>query len=226
MSKLSLIVPVLNEESNLVKQRTTFNNLIKIGHEIIVVDGGSEDKSLEIAKDIGCVCLQTKSSRGFQLQAGAEKCSNEVLVFLHADTQLPTNFVTNIQQSLINTNKHWGRFNVTFTNPSLAFKIVALFMNTRTCLTSVVTGDHVIYVRRDTYFELGGFADIPLMEDIEFSKRLRKHSRSVCLKDRVITSSRKWEKNGILKTIISMWQFRLLYFFGASPSSLAKRYYK
>lgn len=226
MTSISFVIPILNEEAALTKQSSSFQALIKEGHEIIAVDAGSFDASVAIAENIGCVCLNSKASRGLQLHIGAEKCSNDIIVFLHADTQLPKSAVQSILNTLSANKKYWGRFDVAFTNSSLVFKTIAWFMNRRSCITAVVTGDHTLFIKRETYFALGGFANIPLMEDVELSKRLKKHSRPACLKDTVITSSRKWETNGILKTVLSMWRFRLLFYFGASPEKLAKQYYK
>ena len=225
MNNFSFIIPVLNESLFFTKQQLYLQALLDKGHEIIVVDGGSDDDSFVEAEKLGCKCLRTKASRGFQLQSGAKASSNDVLVFLHADTILPLTSLDNIYEALNKPNASWGRFDVEFTNKKLIFKIIAWFMNKRSCITGIATGDQAIFIKRKTYFDSGGFAEIPLMEDIEFSKRLKRHSRPICLNNAVITSSRKWEKNGIFKTILLMWRIRLLYFFGIPAEQLAKRYY-
>jgi len=223
---ISFVIPTLNESDSLNLQRTNLAALIHEGYEIIVIDGGSQDDTISIAQHIGCKCIETKASRGYQLHVGAKACSHEIIIFLHADTGLTVRAVKNAQQALQANNKHWGRFNVSFTNEDLVFKVIAWFMNLRSCLTAIVTGDQALFMLKEVYFSTGGFSDIPLMEDIEFSKRLKRHSRPVCLNDSVVTSSRKWERNGILNTILSMWRFRIMYYFGTSPDKLARLYYK
>ena len=225
MNKFSIIIPTLDEEVFFTQQRLFFQSLLEQGQEIIVVDGGSIDNTITIAKSIGCCCISTKPSRGYQLQAGAKKSVNDILIFLHADTQLSFTTFDDINASFINIGRNWGRFNVAFNNEKFIFKVIAGFMNKRSCITGIVTGDQTMFVKRKTYFDCGGYKDIPIMEDIDISKRLRKDSRPLCLINTVITSSRKWEQQGIIKTIYLMWRLRILYFFGISADKLAKEYY-
>ncbi len=225
MLELSIVIPTLNENLYITNQENYFKSLIKQGHEIIVVDGGSIDGTVESAKRLGCKCISTKASRGYQLHIGANASINNVLVFLHADTILPPTTVKYINSSLSNSNSNWGRFNAMFSDNNLIFKVIAWFMNKRSCITGIVTGDHTLFIKRDTYFDCGGFADIPIMEDIEISKRLKKHSNPICLTKAVITSSRKWEKKGIVNTIFMMWILRAKFYFGVSAEQLVKQYY-
>ena len=148
MHTISFVIPCLNEEQAFMTLQSSLSKFIGEGHEIIVVDGGSQDKTLKLAKEIGCTCISTKASRGFQLHAGAKKSTNDILVFLHADTVLPSNADNVIQKALSIDSNDWGRFNVSFTNQSIAFKIIAWFMNKRSCITAMVTGDHTFFVRR------------------------------------------------------------------------------
>ncbi len=225
MYKLSIIIPVLDESLFFTKQQLYVEALLQQGHEIIVVDGGSTDNSVLAAEKLGCKCINTKASRGYQLHVGANASTYETLVFLHADTLLPLTATNSINTALDNLNASWGRFNVMFTNKKLIFRVIAWLMNKRSCITGIVTGDQTLFIKRKTYFDCGGFADIPIMEDIEFSKRLKKHSPPICLSENVITSSRKWEQQGVIKTIMLMWRLRLSYFFGASTEKLARQYY-
>ena len=225
MQNISFIIPVLNEEIFFNEQNSFFKLLIEEGHEIIVVDGGSKDHSLNIAKSIGCKIISTKSSRGFQQHKGASISVNDIMVFLHADTTLPSSALISIKQALSKKNITWGRFNVSFTNQKLIYKIIAWFMNKRSCLTGIVSGDHALFVKREVYFECGGFSDIPIMEDIDISKKLKKYSKPICLTDKVTTSARKWEKNGVLNTIFLMWRLRFLFYIGIPADKLAKYYY-
>ena len=224
MSKLSIIIPTLNEEKNLSVQQCFLSNLLQEGHEIIIVDGGSADKTNSFADKFGFKSTVTKASRGHQLRTGAQMSSHETLLFLHADTYLPVDSINLIQESLSNSNKSWGRFNIKFNNKKIIYRVIAFFMNRRSCVTSMVTGDHAMFMRKDTYIKCGGFSDLPIMEDIDISKRLKKISGLICLKSEVVTSSRKWEQEGIIKTIFKMWLLRLFYFFRISPEKLVKLY--
>ncbi len=225
MAIISVIIPVLDEEQNLTKQKTLLHDLIKQGHEIIVVDSGSCDASIEVAKQIGCQTFSSKPSRGFQLHLGAQQSSNEILLFLHADTILPADATNLICKSLKSSSKQWGRFTIKFSNSSFMFKIIAWFMNFRSAVTGIVTGDQAMFVRREAYFACGGFPDYIIMEDIAVSARLKHLSHPLCLPEKVISSSRKWEQQGTIKTIVTMWKLRLMFYFGASTEKLAKYYY-
>lgn len=224
MSKLSIVIPVLNGERFLVRNRETFTSLLKSGHEILVVDGGSQDNSMKTAHEFGCRVFSTRASRGHQLHYGAERSRHELLLFLHVDTLLPLHATEVIVRTLSKPNRQWGRFKVRFSNPKLVFRVIAWLMNARSCLTSIVTGDHAMFIRRECYFNCGGYSDIPIMEDVEFCLRLKGMASPVCLPDEVITSSRKWEQNGVFNTILTMWKLRLMFFFGISPEKLVKLY--
>ena len=224
MSGLSIIIPVLNEERFLAGNEERLTSLLQEGHEILVVDGGSQDDSVNIARALGCRVLSTRASRGHQLDWGASHSKNGILLFLHADTHLPSHAAEMIAQALTGLEQLWGRFDVRFSNPRWVFRVIAWFMNQRSCLTGIVTGDHALFIQREFYFSCGGYMDIPLMEDVEFCRRLKKHASPVCLSEKVVTSSRRWEQNGILKTVLMMWWLRLMFFLGQSPVKLARRY--
>ena len=224
MKKISIIIPALNEEKILMKQQDKLTNLLHEGHEVILVDGGSKDKTVSIADNLGITTIVTKPSRGYQLKIGSHLSSKDILLFLHIDTSLSDDGVNSVQEAMSDPRNYWGRFNIKFDNKKMIYRMIAFFMNKRSCLTGSVTGDHAMFIRKDAYMKCGGFSDIPIMEDIEICKRLRKISAPVCLKVEVITSCRKWEHDGILLTILKMWSLRLFYFLGINPNKLAKLY--
>lgn len=219
--KISIIIPVLNEADGIEQTLRDLSATINGTCEVIVVDGGSEDDTFTLAQPLVDTITNTKG-RALQMNAGAELASGQVLLFLHSDTRLPENFHA-ISQAI--TAAQWGFFTVRLSGQSLWFRLIARMMNLRSRLTHVATGDQCLFVSRQLFNQLGGYADIPLMEDVELCKRLRQHYSPVVIKSKVTTSSRRWEKNGIIKTILLMWRLRLEYFLGISPHKLAARYY-
>lgn len=219
--KISIIVPTLNEQ--IVKNLSALQTLRKAGHEVIVVDGGSDDAPGQIINSLADKVLQTERGRAKQMNFGAKFAQHDILLFLHADTYLPLNADSLIIQGLTENYK-WGRFNVRLSGTAKLLRVVEIMMNWRSCLTGIATGDQAIFIQRDLYEQVQGFPDIPLMEDIALSKQLKQFSSPLCIKKPVITSSRRWEQNGIIKTIFLMWKLRLAYALGVSPDKL-KDYY-
>jgi len=220
------VIPVLNEAESLehVLKRLTRHDLL----EIIVVDGGSEDSSRSIAQKFlqtqNRVKLMTcEAGRAKQMNAGANASSADIICFVHADTSLPSDAIQRIRLA-VESNNSWGRFDVRFAEPCRLLGAVAWSMNWRSALTGVCTGDQCIWLTRDCWKKIGGYADIPLMEDIEISKRLRKLSHPYRIKTPVTTSARRWLKYGIVRTILLMWWLRFLYWLGISPQRLAAMY--
>jgi len=224
MQTISIIIPVLNEEKFLEQNKDILKSYIAEKNEIVLIDGGSRDNSVHIANLIGCKTFVTKASRGYQLHLGALQSTNELLLFLHADTELPENALAIISEALIQNNKHWGCFEVCFSNSKFIYQIIAWFMNKRSCLTGIVTGDQAMFAKRESYFASGGFPNFSIMEDIQISRQLKKIAPPVCLSEKVITSGRKWESQGAFKTIIKMWSLRFLFFLGVSTNKLVKLY--
>jgi rSAM/selenodomain-associated transferase 2 len=221
---LSVIIPVLNEAAGIEAHLMPLQPIRANGHELIVVDGGSNDKTVQLSEPlVDQICL-SKSGRSRQMNRGASMANGDILLFLHADTQLPVDAIKLIETALCRSKSGWGRFDVTFTGNSLLLRIIATMMNWRSALTGVATGDQVLFMRRELFEQHGGYAKIPLMEDIEISKRLRKEAPPLRIATPVITSSRRWEQRGVLKTILLMWQLRLAYFLGVDPALLALRY--
>jgi rSAM/selenodomain-associated transferase 2 len=224
MSKLSIIMPVLNEGEGIAAALDALSILRSLGTEVMVVDGGSRDATIQRARLRADRVIAAPPGRGPQMNAGAEKASGDVLLFLHVDTRLPADADHVVLNGLERSGRVWGRFDVEIDGRSPLLVVVAWMMNLRSRLTGIATGDQAMFVRRDAFRTAGGFAAIPLMEDIDLCKRLKRASRPLCLRERVVTSGRRWEKGGVLHTVVLMWRLRLAYFFGADPKELARRY--
>jgi rSAM/selenodomain-associated transferase 2 len=195
------------------------------GHEIIIVDGGSTDGTLDIAGSHGDKVVSSGKGRAIQMNAGASVATGDVLVFLHADTSIPPSAYEALQKKIDSSDNQWGRFDVCLSPSSWVFTIIASLMNFRSRLTGIATGDQCIFITRSLFDKAGGYPPILLMEDIAICKRLKAYSKPICLHDKVITSSRRWHENGIIKTILTMWLLRLAYSFGANPGKLYEIYY-
>jgi len=221
---LSIIVPVLNEEAGIVAALDALAGYRRHGHEAIVVDGGSSDRTAELARPLSDAVIAAPRGRAAQMNAGAAQAAGDTLLFLHADTRLPAAADGAIVDGLRQSGRRWGRFDIAIVGKSPMLRIVAATMNLRSRLSGIATGDQAIFVTRDAFAECGGYPDIPLMEDIALSRRLKRASRPLCLKARATTSGRRWEQRGILRTILLMWRLRLAYFLGAEPHALARRY--
>jgi len=224
MTKLSIILPVLNEGEAIAATLDALSNLRALGTELIVVDGGSRDATIQRARLRADRVISAPRGRALQMNAGAAKATGDVLLFLHADTRLPADADRVVIDGLERSGRAWGRFDVRIDGRSPLLLVVGFFMGLRSRLTGIATGDQAIFVRRDAFQEVGGFAEIPLMEDIALCKRLKRVSQPLCLTERVVTSGRRWDDNGVLATILLMWRLRLAYFFGADPKELAQQY--
>jgi rSAM/selenodomain-associated transferase 2 len=224
MSNLSIIMPVLNEGEGIAAALDALADLRALGTEVVVVDGGSRDATIQRARLRADHVISAPRGRALQMNAGAEKASSGVLLFLHADTRLPADADHLVLSGLQRSGRVWGRFDVKIAGRNPLLAVVALLMNMRSRLTGIATGDQAMFVRRDAFRASGGFPPIPLMEDVALSKRLKHVGRPLCLRQRVVTSARRWEKNGVLNTVLLMWRLRLAYFFGADPNELARQY--
>jgi rSAM/selenodomain-associated transferase 2 len=221
---ISIIIPALNEAAHIGKTLRALAQIRGRGHEIIVIDGGSADDTMAQARDLADHVLQTSVGRARQMIAGAQQARGEVLWFVHADTRVPANADTLLLAALADERVAWGRFDARLAGRHWLLRVVERMMNWRSCLSGIATGDQGIFVSRAVYDAIGGFADIALMEDIELSRRLRRMSRPACVRKAVLTSSRRWEQKGIIRTIVLMWRLRLAYALGADPARLAQRY--
>ncbi|MCW8942459.1 MAG: TIGR04283 family arsenosugar biosynthesis glycosyltransferase, partial [Gammaproteobacteria bacterium] len=176
-----------------------------------------------IAYDITDTIIISKKGRALQMNNGASVASGDVVLFLHADTLLPENVAEIISDAYLGEN-FWGRFDVRLSNKKYVYRLIECMMNMRSSLTSIVTGDQAMFFEKDLFHRIGGFPEIALMEDVEISKQLKKISKPVRLKSKVVTSSRRWETNGVVATVLLMWKLRLYYFFGVSPEKLSQMY--
>ena len=219
---LSIILPVLNEEASLPDVLARLQYLRQQGHEIIVVDGGSHDNSLMLAQQAADKVIVSQPGRAIQMNSGAELATGDILLFLHADTILPEEVERILSE--IEGDTFWGRFDVRLSGRRFIFRIIEAMMNFRSRITSVATGDQAIFITTGLFEKAGGYPEIALMEDIAISKQLSRVSRPVCVSNRVVTSSRRWEDRGIMKTILLMWKLRLYYFFGMSPQKISRMY--
>jgi rSAM/selenodomain-associated transferase 2 len=220
--KISVIVPVLDEEKQLA---TTLEGLLALApHEILVVDGGSSDRSREIAGRLGVNVMSAERGRARQMNQGAAQATGEVLLFLHADTRLPSSAFAEIRDAFTDADCVGGRFDVELEGDHWMLPVVARMISERSRLTKVATGDQALFVRRGVFEQMGGFPDIPLMEDIAFCRSLKLMGRVACLRSRVVSSGRRWEIDGVWQTIFRMWTLKLLYLGGVSPARL-KQYY-
>jgi rSAM/selenodomain-associated transferase 2 len=223
--RLSIVVPVLNEADGIARSLDSLQPLRRAGHEVIVVDGNSSDLTIQRAMPLADKIVTSPAGRSRQMNAGAAIANGDVILFLHADSVLPESCVAAISAGIDSTNRGWGRFNIRLTGDRFLFRVVEWFMNTRSRLTGIATGDQGIFVEQKLFDSVGGFPDIPLMEDVALSVSLKQIERPICLKATIATSSRRWEQHGAWPTIWLMWRLRYAYWRGADPSALAKIYY-
>jgi rSAM/selenodomain-associated transferase 2 len=221
-ARITVVVPALNEAPCIVGCLDVLAPLRARGHEVIVVDGGSEDGTARLAQDRADRVLVAPRGRASQMNAGARAARGAALVFLHADTRLPPDADRLVLEAL--AARRWGRFDVEIDGCGALLALVGAMMSLRSRLTGIATGDQALFVRRSAFDAVGGFPEIPLMEDIELSRRLRRGGPPACLRARVVTSARRWQARGALRTIVLMWRLRLAYALGADPARLAERY--
>ncbi len=219
---ISVIVPVLNEEKSIA---ATLQALAPLQpYETIVVDGGSQDRTAEIAAECGVKVIPSERGRARQMNRGARQASGDVLLFLHADTRLPPTAFSDIAGAMGDPRYVGGRFDVELDGKHWMLPLVGRLISYRSRLSKVATGDQALFVRRAVFQRMGGFADIPLMEDIAFCRALKGLGEVACLRSRVVTSARRWEVDGVWRTIFRMWTLKLLYLSGVSPARLKQFY--
>lgn len=225
-SSLSVVVPVLDEAGTIESCLRALAPLRARGAEVIVVDGGSSDATTTLAAPWCDRVTSAARGRAAQMNAGAIEARGDVLLFLHADTTLPPDADRLVLEGMRASGRRWGRFDVRLSGTHPLLRVVERSMNWRSRLTAIATGDQGLFIERALFGAVGGFASMPLMEDIELSRRLRRHGRPLCLRAQAVASSRRWENHGVLRTILLMWRLRLAYFLGADPVGLARIYYR
>jgi rSAM/selenodomain-associated transferase 2 len=222
--KLSVIVPVLEEAQGIEAHLSALAPLRANGAEVILVDGGSSDDTRERAEPLADRVVIAPRGRAAQMNAGAALASGDVLLFLHADTRLPPDADGLIASALSGTGRVWGRFDVAIDGRHALLPVVARLMNARSRATGIATGDQAIFVTREAFRAVRGYPEIALMEDVALSRALKRVSPPAASRERVVTSGRRWETRGVLRTIATMWRLRLAFFLGASPGRLARAY--
>jgi rSAM/selenodomain-associated transferase 2 len=221
--RLSVIVPTLNEE------RTIAATLAAIGRgapgaEVVVVDGGSADATRAAAGAAGARVIEAQRGRARQMNEGARRTGGDVLAFVHADTIVPPSFAADIAGALADHAVVGGRFDVALDSAALAYRLIGRLINIRSRISRTATGDQAIFVRRETFERLGGFPDIELCEDLDFARRLKRAGPVACLRSRVTTSARRWQRDGLVRTVLRMWLIRALYLWGVEPARLKRIY--
>jgi rSAM/selenodomain-associated transferase 2 len=224
MITLSVIVPTLNEAEGIVAQLAALQPLRRRGSEVIVVDGGSADDTPRLAAPLVDRVIVARRGRAAQMNAGAGYARGDVLLFLHADTRLPDSADLLLARALADERWVWGRFDVAIDGAHRLLRVVARLMNLRSRLTGIATGDQAMFVRGHAFNTVGGFPEIPLMEDIALSRSLKCVAKPLCLAECVTTAGRRWEQRGVLRTIVLMWRLRAGYWLGADPVRLAREY--
>lgn len=241
IATVSIITPILNEADNLAHLFTNINSLNPSPQQVILVDGGSNDDSIRIVRSfinelmldndckIDWQMTESKAGRALQMNTGAALATGEVLLFLHADTQLPMNAIETISEAM--KRAEWGRFDVRIDSRQLMLQLVSQMINWRSKLSGIVTGDQAIFISQSLFEQVGGYPNQALMEDIELCKQLKRKllkgiTKPACLKSKVITSARRWQQHGTWRTIILMWHLRFDYWRGVSADNIKARYYK
>jgi len=218
------VIPVFNEEKNLPHALKEIQRLeLEASDELIFIDGGSSDNTKQLIQDAGFHCLISEAGRAKQMNMGAQNTRSEIILFLHIDTSISSSNISNIKKTY-NQGFLSGRFNIRLSNNDITYRIISFFINIRSCLTKVSTGDQGMFATRGSFVAVGGFPTISLMEDVALSKKLKALGKVACLRDELTTSSRRWEHHGIVKTVLLMWKLRLLYWLGVDTEKLAKMY--
>jgi rSAM/selenodomain-associated transferase 2 len=219
---VAVIVPVFNEAQLLPEKLTSLKALNT--DELIFIDGGSTDGTKQLLEASGVLWFTGAKGRAAQMNVGAGKCKSDVVLFVHIDTEIDENNISAIRTVMCQSDKVGGRFDICLSGHYPAYRMISWFINIRSRWSKISTGDQALFVRRAVFQQMGGFADLPLMEDVDFSTRLKRKGSIACLRQRVTTSSRRWQQHGIIRTILLMWKLRFLYWLGTPADKLAAMY--
>ena len=222
--RLSIVIPVLDEAAIITAALQALAPLRARGAEVIVVDGGSSDCTAALARPFADRVITGPYNRGAAMNAGAAAAGGDVFIFLHADTALPDDADRLIAGALLPADRPWGRFDLHIAGRHPLLALVARMINWRSRLTGIATGDQAIFVTRKAFWSVGGFPDLPLMEDIALSRKLMCLCRPLCIAAPAVTSGRRWDQYGLWQTFVLMWRLRLAYYLGAKPARLALAY--
>lgn len=222
---LSIVLPALNEAQSIAATLVQLQSARSRGAEVIVVDGGSRDETMARALSLADKVISSAKGRASQMNAGATVAAGDVLLFLHADSKAPQDADQLILDGLQSMSRAWGRFDIAIEGRHFFLPVIAWFMNRRSRFTGIATGDQGLFMTRDAFTRVGGFAGIPLMEDVAICSALKRIGAPLCLAQKISTSGRRWEKHGVWRTVFLMWRIRLAYFLGADPVQLHRTYY-
>lgn len=224
LPQLSIVIPALDEADRIVALLEALAPARARGVEVLVVDGGSRDETMSVAAALADRVIEAPRGRSLQLNAGVLASRGEILLFLHADSLPPPDVERAVIRAVAGQTLVWGRFDVSIASTRVALRLVATLMNLRSRLTGIATGDQGIFTTRALFERVGGFPIQPLMEDIALSRSAKRIATPICLRERIVTSGRRWERRGVARTILLMWRLRLAYFLGADPHKLALQY--
>jgi rSAM/selenodomain-associated transferase 2 len=218
----SFVIPVLNEERNVAALLRDLRE--RFAHsELIVVDGGSCDRTVTFALPLCDQLLLCEPGRARQMNLGGRVASSDYIFFLHADSR--PGVTAAALQAYLAEQPLWGFCRIRLGGAHAGFRVIEWFMNRRSSITRIATGDQMLFIRKTLFEETGGFDDIPLMEDVAYCKRLRRLAAPLIVREAVVTSSRRWEEGGLIATVVRMWTLRLAYFLGVAPAVLWRHYY-
>lgn len=224
---ISIVIPTYNESAIIGSTLRRLNEIITSQDEIIVVDGSSEDKTREIAREFPNVILTTsRRGRASQMNAGAKIAKGEYLLFLHADVLINEKCLSMLKNRICGNEIQWGWFAFTLNSPRFIYRVIEVGANLRNRFTGIPLGDHGIFVKKDMFHIVGGFPEIPIMEDLEFSRKMNIIANGIEISSPLKISVRRFEHSGIIRTLSRMWVLRILYYFGVSPERLTKYYRK
>ncbi|ATX81806.1 transferase 2, rSAM/selenodomain-associated [Mariprofundus ferrinatatus] len=219
---VAAVVPVLNEAAllSVLIDRLRSLNL----DECVIVDGGSSDSTCTMLEKSGLTWISSEAGRAKQMNAGSAMCKADIILFIHADTFLSSSCLEALREVCKRSEVIAGRFNLRLSGKQSIYRVIESMINLRSRISKISTGDQCIFVRRAQFEAMGGFTDIPLMEDVELSMRLKRQGEIACLREQVVTSSRRWEQFGPMNTLLLMWKLRILFWMGVAPDKLAVMY--